>query len=87
MPEAAGFGSGTVAVGGLGSLVPTPFQPSSLSFQRIAFQTDLNGDGKPEILVGSPLGRLLLVAPQPGGNGFAPAKAGREVEGWAAGLP
>lgn len=39
-------------------------------------QTDLNGDGKPEILTATPDGRLQLLAPRKFGDGFARAEVG-----------
>lgn len=45
-------------------------------------QTDLNGDGKPEILTATPDGKLRLLAPRKFGDGFAKA----EVRGRGMGL-
>ena len=37
-------------------------------------QTDLNGDGKPEIITATPGGRLHILAPRRFGDGFAKAE-------------
>lgn len=37
-------------------------------------QTDLNGDGKPEVLTATPDGLLRLLAPRKFGDGFAQAE-------------
>ena len=43
-------------------------------------QADLNGDGKPEVLVAAPNGKLLVLAPRRAGDGFAPALVLSEVD-------
>lgn len=43
-------------------------------------QADLNGDGKPEVLVASPDGHLLVLAPKRHGDGFAPALVLAEID-------
>ena len=39
-----------------------------------SLQTDLNGDGKPEIITATPGGRLHILAPRRFGDGFAKAE-------------
>lgn len=47
-----------------------------------ALQTDLNGDGKPEVITATPDGKIRVLAPRRAGDGFAEALvlsgAGRE---------
>lgn len=43
-------------------------------------QADLNGDGKPEVLIASPDGHLLVLGPKSHGDGFAPALVLAELD-------
>ena len=50
-----------------------------------SLQTDLNGDGKPEIITATPGGKLQILAPRRFGDGFAKAEVGWGGAGGRAG--
>lgn len=45
--------------------------PSQSLHTGFLFKVDLNGDGKPEVLVAAPNGQVQLLAPARPGDGFA----------------